>query len=584
MANKMKSTVIAFVILISLMVAPGSAFSAANEAECKGARQLFVSATAAPGGNGTRRAPFNSLAAVEAASEQCDTIFLMASPITVPPLDGGIALKPYQRLTGFFGSLPHNWAPRITNSSGAQNSGDAVTLATNNEVSDLVIVDAYRGGIYGVNVEGATIRDNEIIGGNVSCVPGFLVFFPAPFVLPNGWAAIMVDANAGETALLIENNYIHDGYCNDGIDIRASGDASVKAEVNRNDITRLPEGPAVRSVLALGMQTRDNAQLIVNSHHNSQTYIGSPEADCEGLFTNQTGGSLVWNISHNTFAHGIGGKSCNGAEFFLADGAATSDIHIRHSTFEDNPGDMLEQINTGVGSVSNLTIEDVEVKQTALATPLPLEDFIPPPVMATLINRGYCLAQYNNGVQAPTTLRMINSRFSDCATDGILANFVNLWRNEGSGGLSSIYIENSEISNVNDFALHFVNYGTLDALRIKVQHSSFTNARGNALMAFDQAPGAETIDSKIDLGGGALGSAGHNCFLGGPGLDAETEGYDVKLEHNWWGNPAGPPANSLSATNGSLDVMPVLPRASGTPCGRGSSAKLVGKKVPHSSR
>ena len=61
---------------------------------------LYVSATAASGGNGSARAPFNSLAAVEAASNAGDTIVVLPAPLTVPPLDGGIALKPYQKLIG----------------------------------------------------------------------------------------------------------------------------------------------------------------------------------------------------------------------------------------------------------------------------------------------------------------------------------------------------------------------------------------------------------------------------------------------------------------------------------------------------
>lgn len=553
--NKMKSTVIAFAILIPLIVGPGSAFSAA----------LYVSATAAPGGNGTLKAPFNSLAAVEAASKPGDTIFVLASPITVAPLDGGIALKPHQRLIGFPRSTHDDWMPRITNSSAARNSGDAVTLAIDNEVRGLVIENAYRGGMYGINVDQATIKDNEIIGGNVSCVPGFLIYFPVgfPVVLTNGWAAIMLDADAGKTSLVVDNNYIHDGYCNDGIDIRTSGDAQVKAEVSGNDITYLPQGAGLNSVLAIGMQTRDTAELIVNSDRNSQTYIGSTGADCEGLFSNQTGGSLVWNIHRNTFAHGIGGASCNGGEFFIGQGAATADIKISNSTFEDNPGDMLETNNLGTGSVLNLTIEDVDVKHTTRTPALPTEPIIPP--LGFITGWGFCMSQFSTGPQASTNFRMINSHFSDCAADGIFAFFADLSAilplPGGIGVLSSIDIENSSISNVNDSALHWVNYGDLEKLRIKVQNSSFTDARGLALIAIDQYPGAVTMDAKIDLGSGALGSLGRNCIIGGPGLAAETTGYDVDLENNWWGSPAGPAASSLSATNGFLDVTPVLRKA-----------------------
>jgi hypothetical protein len=278
---------------------------------------LFVSASAASGGNGSRHAPFNSLAAVQAASGTGDKIVVLASPVSVPPLDGGIALKPHQKLIGdgppvVNTKLALTSAPRLTNSTEA-NSGDAVELADDTEVTNLVIINSHRGGIYGLDVTDVKIDGNNLSGTNTSCTPGFFVYFPVDDpLLPDGWVAIIVDEDVGSASLSIENNYIHDGTCNDGIDIRATETAEIAARVDSNNITRLAQGPGQLSLLAIGMQTRDTAQLTVESDSNSETYIGSANADCEGLFTNQTGGSLTWNISHNTFAHGIGGPSCNG--------------------------------------------------------------------------------------------------------------------------------------------------------------------------------------------------------------------------------------------------------------------------------
>src|SRR5215468_2826745 len=140
-------------------------------------REWYVSAAALVGGDGSLQAPFNSLAAVQQASGPGDTIFVLPSPIQNAPLDGGIALKPGQRLIGA-GSpvvgaaapvpikgpgLPVQSAgplavaavtlPQITNTS-ANNSGDAVTLANGTEVANLVISGTQRGGIYGLNVTG----------------------------------------------------------------------------------------------------------------------------------------------------------------------------------------------------------------------------------------------------------------------------------------------------------------------------------------------------------------------------------------------------------------------------------------------
>src|SRR5580704_12907976 len=84
-----------FLAALALLGLPfGAVFSEAAAAE------WFVSAAASQGGNGSLQAPFNSLAAVQQASGPGDTIFVLPSTIQSAPLDGGIALKPGQRLIG----------------------------------------------------------------------------------------------------------------------------------------------------------------------------------------------------------------------------------------------------------------------------------------------------------------------------------------------------------------------------------------------------------------------------------------------------------------------------------------------------
>jgi hypothetical protein len=556
---------------------------------------LFVSATAAPGGNGSQQAPFNSLAAVEQASAPGDEIVVLASPMNVPPLNGGIALKPHQKLTGRGPSVIDGaaltQAPRITNSTADRNSGDAVVLADYSEVSNLMILNSYRGGIYGVDVTQVNVHDNNLAGTNTSCTPGFYVYFPVNQpLLPNGWAAIMTDEGIGTRSILIRSNYIHDGTCNDGIDIRASGTAIVMARVDDNKITHLAEGqPTVRSLLGNGMQTHETAVLTVESDHNSETYIGSANSDCEGLFTNQAGGSLTWNVSHNTFAHGIGGASCNGGEFFLSSGPATMNVYVSHSTFEDNPGDMIEEINEAIASTINLTLEDVTVKHTTHPTPFPPEEKFG----AGAVNRSRCVAQSLHGHQNVNNLRVMDSRFSDCVGDGIgsAVNGSNPFPEQsggeqaraggnasattgatagaaaGAGGMNrdfgdgvgdsvSIDIENSTIDGTDQDAFHFMNLVAMKQVTIRVVNSQFNDARGPAAIAIDQNISTEQAD--IDLGGKASDSAGGNCITGATNLDLEETGYDVSAKSNWWGRPEGPLPAKISATDGNLNLMPVL--------------------------
>jgi hypothetical protein len=538
------------------------------------AKVLFVLAGAPAGGDGSEARPFNSLAVVARASKPGDEITVLPAPISEPPLDGGIALKPGQRLSGggppVTGNRSLGRAPRITNSDAAANSGDAVVLADHVEVRNLVIVNAVRGGIYGHDINGARVHGNDLSGTNGSCAPGLYVYFPVQRpVLANGWAAIMVDEDRGTGWLSIQDNYIHDGACNDGIDIRATGQAWVAARVSGNRVTRLAQGRGLRSVLAIGMQTRDDAVLSVDSDYNSETYIGSPNADCEGLFANQTGGSLSWSIDHNTFAHGIGGGSCNGAEFFTGTGIATTNIYIGHSTFEYDPGDMIEEDNGGgTSSVMNLTLEDVSVSHTSFPRALAAEPKFTN--VQYMDNLGRCMDQYSWGHRNVNNLHIINSRFSDCYGDGIGSDVTGgayaygrpgvkggtMDLGDGEGDAISIDVENSRIDGTRQYALHFANHAAMADLEIRIENSRLSGAQGAAAVAFDQDGSTEHAD--IDLGGKDGGSPGGNCILAGSGLGAEVTGYDVLAKSDWWGRAGGPAPREVSVTNGHLYTLPAL--------------------------
>jgi hypothetical protein len=67
----------------------------------------------------------------------------------------------------------------------------------------------------------------------------------------------------------------------------------------------------------------------------------------------------------------------------------------------------------------------------------------------------------------------------------------------------------------------------------------------------------DTANSRIDLGGGPLGSHGGNCIAEGA-LAANVVGYDVSAESNWWGTPGGPAPGRTLVTGGTLDSDPSL--------------------------
>jgi hypothetical protein len=289
----------------------------------------YVSAAAGTGGDGSGAAPFNSLALVQQASGPGDTIIIQPSPLSVPPLDGGIALQAGQRLIGggppvvkfgaplisggppVVGASSLSSLPRITNTTGGANSGDAVRLTDYAEIENLVIIGPYRGAVYGQDVVGAAVRGNDVSGFDTSGAAGFVV---QPFDLetftagvgtelatgiPAGWAAILIDTANVSTTLSIANNYVHDGVCGDGIDIRGMNTGDISAQVNYNFITRLVQCSKVRAIQGLSTQVVGSSRLRATLFGNTEANTGSPGANMDSLFVNPAeAGTLIETIDH----------------------------------------------------------------------------------------------------------------------------------------------------------------------------------------------------------------------------------------------------------------------------------------------
>jgi hypothetical protein len=536
----------------------------------------YVSASAAPGGTGSQKAPFNSLATVQAASQAGDTIIVAPSAPSVPPLDGGIALKPNQHLLGggpsvVAGSLTN--APRITNSSAAQNSGDAVELAGGDVVTNLQIAGAYRGAIYGANVSGVTVSGNDVSAWNPSCanglnIPQFTFPTDAPGVgailaggINNGWAAIMIADTSATGNVSIGHNNVHDSACGDGIDLQLAGTANLTAAISNNTLTRLDTSGQQASVLAIGMKTTGTSTLSANLTYNTQTYIGGLDTDSEGFFGFPGDAShMAITVDHNTFAHGIGGtapngRSGNGMEFVILSGHPTASMSIANSTFYDASGDLMEELNWGVNSTMHLSLSNVTASHS---TGLGDDHNFP-------FNNGDCLLESSAGAGTTTTLAVTGTHLSDCVNNGLTVdnNVVN-----GTGPATDLTfdVKSSSITGNKADNLHLINSTSLTRLAGTVQNTNLSGSTGTNV-AFDQLAGYDqsgTGYAALDLGGGALGSKGNNCIFGGGQLDAETTGYNVFAEHNWWGTPTGPglgrvvAINSGWPTSASIQTSPFL--------------------------
>lgn len=527
------------------------------EARSKPRRWYVQAGSSSVKGKGSRRKPFHSLATVEKASRAGDTIIVLPSPRATPPLDGGIGLKRRQTLRGAGRSVTRTGlsrVPRIANTQRGRHSGDAVVLARGATVQNLVIGPSARGGIYGLNTTGARVIGNDVSGQNTSCTTGFVVL---PFILPttapgvgvplnglpNGWAGIMVDANRVSGALTIQKNFVHDAACGDGIDVRLSGTARLRARIARNRVTRLKQGAQFMSLLAIGMQTQASSRLVAVLDRNSETDIGSSGADSEGVFANLAGRSrLVANVTHNRWHNGIGGFSVNGMEMVITSGSPVARMRIADSSFSDSPGDLLEEINFGTNATMSLDLERVVATRSNGAGNT---EVIPG-------NNGDCLVMGHTGAGDVTSLRMRHTQLTDCVNNGLtVASGVD---NGSKGPARSLRfdIDHSRITGNRGDNIRVVTETELTELRGKVQNTNLAGA-GQYPVALEQL-GGTTTHSTLDFGGGALGSVGRNCIFGGRAADVEALGFHAVARGNWWGRAGGPAPGRVLAVGGSVDT------------------------------
>ena len=538
------------------------------------ARTWYVGATATAGGDGSNAKPFSQLADVERASAPGDAIVILASPASTPALGGGIALKPGQKLTGdgppVTGLKADASAPRITNADTAQHSGDAITLADGVEVANIVVTGAARGGIYGKDVKDVSVRGNDVSATNTSCATGFVV---QPFVLPtfapgvgvpfssglsNGWAGIMVDESHTSTTVTIEGNSVHDADCADGIDVRASGTADVTAHVAGNTLTRLRQDPGKQSILAIGMQTTDTSRLVAEVNGNTMTYIGTAtvgdfgEADSEGLFANSAGRShLIERADRNTFAHGLGHISANCVEVAASNGGPTMEFTLTNSTCDYVVGDILEAANLSKDATLTFNIDHVRAAHSTFGGSQAFHQVEPG-------DDGDCLLEVASGSGSTTNVNISNSLFTDCVADGIgiVSNVV-----DGAGSVKKIALDvrNSRIGDNKLSNLRVANITPVDEIAVKVEHTDLSESDGT-LVILEGLDTSGNTHAKLDLGGGALTSAGHNCILGGAQGSVMSARYDLDAKQNWWGDPGGPPAGS-TVTTGTINFAPPLTRS-----------------------
>jgi hypothetical protein len=522
-----------------------------------GKRTVFVRAGAT--GHGTHRAPFGSLAQVEAVSRPRDTIVVLAGSA---PLEGGIRLKPRQRLIG-------RGMPVLANTDSARLDGDVVRLARRTVVRGLTVTGAARGGIYGRNVRRATVAHNDVSAHNQTCTRGFHIPpFNVPTTAPgigipiseglhNGWAGIMVDVTRGAARLRIHHNRVHDADCGDGIDVRAFKAAEVRARIRFNDMAELREGENLESILAIGLQASDGARLLADVAHNRQSALGNDEdtgagptgADSEGVFVNLVGPSVMdVDVRRNTYTHtpGRGGFSANGLEFVSMGDGGRARVDVADSTFSGTPGDVIEQLALGTNSVLRMRLDNVVATGSTGFSGSGFGDTVIIPG-----NNGDCVIGASGGAGNTVRMRVRDSTLTNCANNGLTFGSA-VANGHGPTKRLALDVADTTITGNRGANLRLGNVSELDELAVTVQRTDLADAHGST-----SSPANLVLE---DLGTTATSAISFDgvCLDGGP-LAALVVGYDASATNVWWGGPSA--AGRVVEVGGKLTTAQPLPAA-----------------------
>ncbi|QLY28311.1 hypothetical protein H0264_23345 [Nocardia huaxiensis] len=552
-------------VTLSLLV-PGWSTVAAQPAE-PGTWHVRAGAGA---GDGSAERPFDSLGTVERVSGPGDIIIIDPAPADLPPLDGGIVLKPGQQLIGGGAPVtalpPGAPSPRLTNTTNI--AGDVVRLAPGTAVRNLVLDGATRAGIYGLDATDVVVEGNDISGTNRLCHDGFMI---GPFQIPaaiavrktlpklpdfvilnNGFAAVMLDYPGSSGSARITANRVHDTGCGDGIDVRTFGSSVVTAELSDNTVSNINIGLAKLSVLAMGLQSKDDSSLTATLTGNTQTGIAlagnQPTnlfADSEGVFINPVDRShMSVRIDRNTFRHGSGNFSANGLEYVTTSGSPTSEVIVTDSSFDDVTGDVIESYNLSPDAAAHaLTLDGVRASRSHFPAAM-LNPIVP-------ANLGSCLVTTGFGRDSATELTVRNSDLRDCSADGLAVVTYVPDGPQPARARMSFDIRDTTIAGAAANGLNILNVGNLATLHGRMENSTITGAAGAAIRASSDGTIAEPV---VDFGGGALGSTGGNCVASSDGVD--ITGIPVSAGNNWWGTQSGTFTRAGMDTGAQLTAPP----------------------------
>ena len=422
---------------------------------------FYVSADARPNGDGGEHTPFVSLARAEAASAAGDTIFLLASERGTV-LDGGIALKPRQKLVGVGsdGQLLEHEADRVrlTNSTPLP-GGIMVRLSTQNEVAGIHFMNMRNAAISGVgtNYSGAYIHHATFTGHAAEHIEDErgLVY------------AISFDAAEGTIdGVTVEDSRFSDGEDLGAIRVFQSGQSRGHYQFQRNEFSDL----GGRAYFVRTQHTSRVETIILDSTADN---IGRGERNSDSIIPYLMGQSeqimLVRNYRFNNTQQ-EGSRSNTAIEAYMF-GPPRPD-----------------EANWCTGCKLTLKIVDSVI-----------ENSVTDPIQFS-----------NSGTNSELSYEIRNTRIiGGDPRQGGGGISLNLQGVPDSGGSTTLLVEGSDIVGTTGYAFTLNNRGGGD---------------GHAVT--------------VDLGGGALGSRGHNRFIDNENGAMRVPPSRVTARHNWWDGEA----------------------------------------------
>ena len=305
----------------------------------------------APNGNGSKENPFGTLQHAQTNSTPGQTIYLLPSNQV---LDGGISLKPGQKLKG----TAEGEKVTMTNST-ANQEGVSVILTTGNEVSGIDFVDLTNPGIHASALDGsgAIIADNSFRGSAAGEYDSNSATF-----------AILFETASGEVAdVWVTGNSISNGATMAGIHVLHQGTSSGSYHFDDNHFNNLPGR-------AYHLWSQDESTLTAEILNSSADNIGVGGQNSDSILPHVSGRStmnmLVRNYQYNN-TNQEGSPSNCGLEAFLVGppfpGEAlwcrgcSLDLTIEDSVFEDSVTDGIQLVNFGSNARLNVEIRRTQV-------------------------------------------------------------------------------------------------------------------------------------------------------------------------------------------------------------------------------